>query len=176
MATHHGGTGHPVNRGLDILTENTEHADINNNSIHSLDATVALGDPEAVGDPKNPAYQDRFTALKREINNLHQRVAAGEGQPAEVLDCIQQELQNLSITIHQPQPPSPAEPLGEVLCQYTDTLCSTQKQLNPMNYLMQDIPIFNEHDSTKLEDWHLDIGTAADLTSENRARLAKAKS
>ena len=129
MATHHGGAGHPLNRGLDILTEDTGHADIDNDSTHILDATVALGDPEAVGHPEDPAYgnQDRLTALTREINDLHQRVAAGEGQPAGDLDCIQQELQNLSIAIHQPQTPAPAEPFGEVFCQYTDTLCSTQK-------------------------------------------------
>ena len=42
MATHHGGAGHPLNRGLDILTEDTEHTDIDNDSTHSLDATVAL--------------------------------------------------------------------------------------------------------------------------------------
>ena len=41
---------------------------------------------------------------------------------------------------------------------------------------MQDIPVFNEHDSTKLEDWLIDIETAKDLTSESRARLTKAKS
>ena len=35
---------------------------------------------------------------------------------------------------------------------------------------------FNEHDFTKLEDWLMDIETAADLTSESQAKLAKAKS
>ena len=64
--------------------------------------------------------------LTRELNALCQRVAAGEGQPTETLDHTQQELQTLSIAIHQPQPPAPAEPSGEVLPQYTDTLCSTQ--------------------------------------------------
>ena len=81
MATHHGGTGHhSLDRGLGILTEDTEHADINN-STHTSDATVALGDPEAVGHPEDPMYnnQDRLTTLTREINNLHQRVAEGEG-------------------------------------------------------------------------------------------------
>ena len=177
MATHHGGRGCPLNRGLDVLTEDTQHADIDD-STHSSDATVALGDPKAVGYPGGPAYenQDRLTALMREINDLYQKVAVREGQPVESLDYIQQELQNLSITTHQPQPPAPTEPFGEVLCQYTDTLCSSQKQSNLMNSLMQDIPFFNEHDSTKLEDWLLDIETAADLTSKSRARLAKAKS
>ena len=41
---------------------------------------------------------------------------------------------------------------------------------------MQDIPVFNKHDPTKLEDWLIDFETAADLTSESRAWLAKAKS
>ena len=50
MATHHGGTGHPLNRGLGILTEDTEHADINSDSTHSSDTT------EAVDHPENPAY------------------------------------------------------------------------------------------------------------------------
>ena len=70
MASHHRGAGHPLNRGLDILTEDTEHIDINNNSTHSSDATVPLRDPEAVGHPEDPAYQDRFTALTIEINDL----------------------------------------------------------------------------------------------------------
>ena len=85
MATHHGGTGCPLDRGLDIFTENPEHADIDSDSTHSSDTTVVLGGPEAVRDPKDPVYdnQDRLTAHTREINDLHQRVAAGEEQSAE---------------------------------------------------------------------------------------------
>ena len=178
MATHHGGAGHPLERGLDILTEDPEHADINNESTHSLDATVALGCPEAIEHPKDPVYdnQDRLTAFTREINDLHQRVAAGEGQPAETLDCIQHELQNLLLAIHQPQPLVPAGPIREVIPQYTDTLCSMQKQSILTNSLLQDIPAFTEHDSTRLVDWLTDIGMAAELTSDSRARLTKVKS
>ena len=75
-------------------------------------------------------------------------------------------------------PPSstPTEPFGEVICQYTDTLCTTQKQTNLTNSLLQDIAVFNEYDSTKLEDWIMDTETAADLTNEGQAKLAKAKS
>ena len=62
-----------------------------------------------------------------------------------------------------------------MIWQYTDTLCTTQKQSNLTNSLLQDIVVFNEHDSTKLEEWLKDIKTAADLTSESRARLAKVK-
>ena len=178
MATHHGGAGYPLARVLDILAEDPEHADIYNDSTHSSDATVVLGSQEAVGHSEDPVYnnQDRLTALKREITNMHQKVAAGEGQPTETQDHIQCELQNLLIAIHQPQPPVPAELLREVIQQYTDTFCSTQKQSNLTNSLLQDIPVFNEHDFTKLEDWLTDIKTAPDLTSENRARLAKVKS
>ena len=43
MATHHEGAGCPLDRGMDILTEDPEHADIDNESTHSLDTTVALG-------------------------------------------------------------------------------------------------------------------------------------
>ena len=177
MATCHGGADHPLDRGLDIFTEDPEHTDNDNDSTHSLGAIVALGGPEAVGHHEDPLYddQDRFTTLTREINDLCQRVEAGEGQPAENLDCIQHELQNLLIAIHQPQSPAPAEPLREVIQQYMDTLCSMQKQSNLPNSLLQDIPVFNEHDSTKLEDWLTDIEMAADPTNESRARLAKAK-
>ena len=67
MATHHRGAGCPLDRGLDILREDPEHTDITNESTHSLDATVALGGPEAVGHPEDPVYdnQDRLTALTR---------------------------------------------------------------------------------------------------------------
>ena len=77
-----------------------------------------------------------LTSLTREINDLHQRATTKEGQPTETLDHVQQELQNLSISIHQPQPHAPVVPLREVLCHYMDTLCSTQKQSNLTNSLM----------------------------------------
>ena len=112
----------------------------------------------------------------REITDLCQRVAAGEGQPAETLDHIQCEIQNLLIAIHQPHPPVPSEPLTEVVQQYTDTLCTMQKQSNLTNSLLQDIPVFIEHNSTKLKQCLTDIDTAADLTSKIRARLVKVKS
>ena len=144
MAIHHGGAGCPLHRGLDILMEDSEHADLDNDSTHNLDATVTLGNPEAVGPSEVQTYheEDRLTVLSRELNTLCQRVAVEEGQPAETLDCIWQELQNLSIAILQPQPPTPAAPFGEVLHQYMDTLCSTQNQSNLTNSLMHDIPIF----------------------------------
>ena len=101
MATHHRDAGHPLDRGMGILTDDPEHADIDNESTHSPDATVAVGGPEADGHPEEPVYsnQDKLTVLMREINNLHQQVEAGEGQPAETLDHIEHELQNLKIAL-----------------------------------------------------------------------------
>ena len=58
---------------------------------------------------------------------------------------------------------------------YMNTLCSAQKQTNLTNSLLQDIPVFNGHDTTHLEDWLEDIETAADLTAESRTKLAQAK-
>ena len=51
-----------------------------------------------------------------------------------------------------------------------------QKQSNLMHPLLQEVSVFNEHDSTMLEDWLTYIEMAANLTSESRARLAKVKS
>ena len=73
MVTNHRGGGHSLDRGMDILTDDPEHADINNESTHSLDATVALGGPEAEEHPEGHVYsnQDKLAALTREINDLH---------------------------------------------------------------------------------------------------------
>ena len=68
------------------------------------------------------------------------------------------------------------EPFREVIHHYTDTLCTTQKQANVTNSLLQDIAIFYGHNSTKLVEWLTDLETATDLTYESQAKLAKAKS
>ena len=47
---------------------------------------------------------------------------------------------------------------------------------NFTNSLLQNISIFRGHDTTLLEDWLVDIETAADLTMESRTKLAQAKS
>ena len=179
MATCHGGTGHPVDRDIDLHVEDMEGIntgpDNDNENTSGSDTTIAFGGSEADSHPSKliPSNQAKLTALTREIHNLHQWVEAGEGQPAEGLDCIEWELQNLSLTL-QPQPasiPIPAEPFGEVIYQYTNTLCTTQKQMNLTISLLQDIIVFNS-----LEQWLMDIETAADLTNESWAKHTKAKS
>ena len=62
--------------------------------------------------------------------------------------------------------PGPTEPFREVVWQYMDTICTTQKQTNLTNSLLQDIAIFNEHNVTKLEEWLMNIETAY-LTNES---------
>ena len=171
MATHHRGTGFPLDRDIDLNIEDSETTGIDNDneSIHGSDTTVALGGPEAEGHPNDPIYsnQAKLMALTREINDLQQKVETGEGQPAESLDCIEQELQNLSIALHPPPSPTPNEPFGKVIHQFMDTVCTTHKQTNLAYSLLQDIAVFNEYESTKLEEWLTDIETAADLTNES---------
>ena len=174
MATHHRGAEHPLDRGINLHAEDPEPTNIDNESTHNSDATVALGQPETQGHPKDPVYSncDKLMDLTREINNLHQWVEAREGKPAETLDCIEHELQNLLIALHPTPPPTPTEPFGEVTQQYSKTLCTMQKQTNLTYSLLQDIAVFKEHDSTELLT---DVETAWDLTNESRAELAKAK-
>ena len=153
VATHHRGAGCPLDRGIDFHAEDAEPTDIDNESTYSSDVTVALGGPEAEHHPKDPVYNNHYklAAPIMEINDLHQQVEAGEGQPAETLDCLECELQNLLIALHPPPSTTPTEPFGEVIQHYTNTLCTAQKQSNLTNSLLQDIAVFNEHDSTKLE-------------------------
>ena len=63
--------------------------------------------------------------------------------------------------------PAPPQAFRKVVHQYTDTLCTTQKQTNLTNSLLQDIAVFSENNSTKLQEWLMDIETAAGLTNES---------
>ena len=118
MATCHGGAACPLDRDIDLHIEEAMGIDNDDVSTHGSDATVALGGPEAEGHPNDPIYnnQDKLMELMREINDLHQWVEA-EGQPAESLDCIEHEIQNLSIVLHPPPSPTPTVPFREVICQ-----------------------------------------------------------
>ena len=150
MTAHHRGAGHPIDRGIDLHVEDPEATDMDNDneSISGSDATVAMGVLEVEGNPNEvlPRNQAKLTALTCEINELCQQVEADEGQPAESLDCIEWELQNLSLVLQPQLPPmqTPTEPFGEVICQYTNTLCTTQKQTNLTNSSLQDITVYCE--------------------------------
>ena len=89
------------------------------------------------------------------------------------INCLECELHRLSLAFHSSVL---LEPLDEVLQQYTETLCTAQKQTTFANTLIQDIPTFSGSDTTQLEDWLVDIKTPANLTDESRTKLAQAKS
>ena len=155
MTTHHGGMGHAgKDRDLNSHIEDTRNID-DNESTNSSETTIAFRGSETDGHLGNllPSSQADLNILAREIHNLQQQVEAREGQPVEGLDhidCLEQELWTLCLTLRTPKPstPAPTDPFGEVVCRYTDILCTTQKQTNLTNSLQQDIDIFNEQNST----------------------------
>ena len=106
-----------------------------------------------------------------EVDHLQHKVTAAKNQPTEAISHLEWELHRLILALCLPALP---EPLDEVLQQYTETLCTTQKETTFVNTLLQDITIFNGNDSSQLEDWLIDIETAANLTSESRTKLAQA--
>ena len=160
MDTHHGVLGQPLDRDINVtrVAHKASDTDIEDMPDFHPVETDHLRDLEH----PNPA---RLTAITRELDDLHQQVQGEEGQPLEALNHIEKELQRLSISLN---PPASTEPLGEVIRHYTNTLCSAQKQTNLTNSLLQDIAVFNGHDTTQLEDWLVTIETAADLTAESR--------
>ena len=113
MATHHWGTGHTgedwnLNSHIDFTTEGDTRGidigpDYDNESTSSSDTMLAFGGFETDGHLSDllSSSQANLTILTREINNLQQQ--AREGQPTEGLDCIERELQNLSVTLRARQ-------------------------------------------------------------------------
>ena len=136
-----------TDRDVDLHIKDAEATGMSNNndSISGSNVTASLGGLETEGNPDEllPSNQARLTTLTWEINDLHQQVEAREGQPLESLDHIEQELQNLSIALQSPLSPTPTEPLREVICQYTDTMCTTQKQTNLIPYYKTSLSLMN---------------------------------
>ena len=72
MATHHGGTGHPIDRDIDLHIEDSEdinaEPDNDNESTSGSDNTVAFGESEADAHLNEhiPSNQAKLTALTRE--------------------------------------------------------------------------------------------------------------
>ena len=59
---------------------------------------------------------------------------------------------------------------------YRDTLHTTQMESNHTTTMLQDIPTFDEKDSSNLEDWFIDIKTTTDILTGSHTCLAKARS
>ena len=136
MATCHGGAGQPLDRDI---TPHGQDTDILNDYHH-----------EDMDNFEN-MEQENHTTLKahtRDLDDLQHRVETGEGQPREAINCMEHDLHRLSLALHSSAPP---ELLDDVLHQFTETLCSAQKQTTFANTLIQDIHTFNGSDSTQLK-------------------------
>ena len=59
---------------------------------------------------------------------------------------------------------------------YMETLHATQGESNLTTTMLQDIPTYDGQDTSKLEDWFMDIETTTDNLTESYTCLAKAKS
>ena len=114
MATCHRGAGQPLDRDI---TPHGQDIDILNDYHHE-----DMDNFENV-EQKN---HTNLKTLTQALDDLHHRVEAGEGQPTKAINCIEHELHRLSLALCSSVPP---EPLDDVL-QYTETLCSTQKQIH----------------------------------------------
>ena len=51
----------------------------------------------------------------------------------------------------------------------------TLREVNLTMTLLQNIPTFDGQDSSKLEDWFMDIETATDILTESHSHLTEAK-
>ena len=96
-----------------------------------------------------------------------------DNDPMDAISHLECKLNQLALTFCLP---TPSEPIEEILHQYTNTSCNSQKNTSFVNSLLQDITILNGNDSSQLEDWLTDIKTTSDLTGKSRTKLAQAKS
>ena len=86
MATYHGGSGHPLDRDINVTREDHEATDSEDTQDFHHGETDCYEDLEYNN-------QARLTAITTELDDLCQQVQAEEGQPLEALNCIEQELQ-----------------------------------------------------------------------------------
>ena len=158
MATHYGGIG---------------DTSMNNPESHDMDSDSQDNYQEDVNDLENiePNHPAGLKYLTCKIEQLWQTIKDNNNDPMDAINHLEQKLNQLAITLCPP-----AEPIGEVLNKYTNTLCTTQKKTSLESSLLQDIPILNGNDSSQLEDWLTDIETASELMGESRTKLAQAKS
>ena len=160
MATHHRGAGKLLDRDPNLPEQGTN---IPSDHLEDMDNFENV-------EQKN---HTTLKALTRNLDDLWHRGETAEGQPMEAINHLECELHRLSLMF---QPSAPPEPMDEVLQQYMETLCFAQKQTSSAITLIQYISTFNGSNSTQLEDWLIDIETAANLMDESRTKLAQAKS
>ena len=163
MATHHRGTGQ-------LMEANAQSQEDDIDTIHDLWEEI---DEKTHEETNNLEYGEHEHAHHTRFRDSKHKLNSTSNDPTETIHGLECELQRLTLSLH---PSAPPEPLDEILNQYTETLCTAQQKTTLTNTLLQDISIFNGNDSPQLEDWIMDIETAAELTNESRTKLAQAKS
>ena len=109
MATHYGGID-------DTSMSNSKHHDMDAN-----DSQADINDLENI----EPSHQAGLRDLTHEIEQLHQTIKANDNDPMDAISHLEHKLNELAITLCTHMP---AEPIGEVLNKYTNTLCNAQKK------------------------------------------------
>ena len=112
MATHYGGIG---------VTS------MNNPDSQDMDADIQNNYQEDTNDLENvePYHQAGLKHLTCKIEQLRQTIKASNNDPMDAINRLEQKLNQLAITLCPP-----AEPIGEVLNKYTNTLCTAQKKMS----------------------------------------------
>ena len=86
MATHHGGSGNPLDRDIAMTRDNRQPGDTNAQVMQDFHCVET--DHFEDSEHNNPT---RLTAITRELDELCQQVQTEEGQPLEALNCIEWE-------------------------------------------------------------------------------------
>ena len=112
--------------------------------------------------------QDQFAYLKSATHS-----------PAPMTELMQltDKLQHLTMMLqphpmHQPN----EEPVHKTMQAYMDTLHAIQRESNLTMTKLQDIPTFDEQDSSNLGDWFMDIETTMDILTKSCTSLTQTKS
>ena len=124
----------------------------NDSDPQEINATIQDEYQADINDLENiePDHQAGLRDLICKIEQLRQTIEANDNYPIDAISHIEWKLNQLALTLC---PPTPLEPIEEVLHQYTNTLCNAQKKMSFVNSLLQDITILNGNDSSQLEDW-----------------------
>ena len=145
MTTCHGGTGHTdKNRELDSHIEDTGGIDIgpsDDNESRQFRYYNCFWRIRGRWLPQQPSAQQ-----PGKFNCTHKRNQQLMAMNRSLHTYIQWELQDLSLMLRAQttSTPTPSEAFEEVIHRFLNTLCTTQKQTNLTNSLLQDIAIFND--------------------------------
>ena len=74
---------------------------------------------------------------------IMETIEANDSDPMDAISHFKHKCYQLAITLHLPMP---AEPIGEGLNKYTNTLCNAQKKMSLERSLLQDMTIVNGND------------------------------